>query len=119
VLDHVTIVVSDLEKSKRFYEQALRPLAYSLRVEGEGYAALGAGDHAIPDFWLRAGEPRTPSHVAFRADRTGVDAFHEAALAGGGTDNGAPGLRPHYHETYYAAYVRDPDGHNIEAVSHS
>jgi catechol 2,3-dioxygenase-like lactoylglutathione lyase family enzyme len=119
MLDHVTIIVSDLDRSKRFYEQALRPIGYSLMVEGDGSAALGAGDHVIPDFWLRAGAPTTATHVAFRADRAGVDAFHEAALGAGGTDNGAPGVRPHYHETYYAAYVHDPDGHNIEAVSHN
>jgi predicted lactoylglutathione lyase len=68
---------------------------------------------------LREKEQVLPMHVALKADRSGVDAFHEAALAAGATDNGAPGLRTEYHENYYAAYVIDPDGHNIEAVSHS
>ena len=119
MLDHVTLTVADLDASKQFYEQALEPLGYAVAAEGEGFAALGAGDHAVPDFWLRAGEPRSPVHVAFRADRAGVDRFHEAAVAAGGTDNGGPGVRAHYHENYYAAYVRDLDGNNIEAVSHS
>jgi catechol 2,3-dioxygenase-like lactoylglutathione lyase family enzyme len=118
VLDHVTIIVSDLERSNQFYGQALQPIGYSLIVEGDSHSAFGAGDHVVPDFWLRKGDPTMSSHVAFRADRAGVDAFHEAALRAGGSDNGAPRLRPHYHDTYYAAYVRDPDGHNIEAVSH-
>lgn len=119
MLDHVTIIVSDLDASKRFYTQALGPLGYTLAVDGDGYAALGAGDHAIPDFWLRAGRPTTTTHVAFRADRARVDAFHAAALAAGGEDNGVPGLRPHYHDNFYAAFVHDPDGHNIEAVCHT
>lgn len=119
MLDHVTIIVSDLDASKRFYAAALEPLGYRLALEGDGYSALGAGDHAIPDFWLRAGTPSTVTHVAFRADRPAVDAFHRAALAAGGLDNGAPGLRPHYHENFYAAFVHDPDGHNIEAVCHT
>jgi catechol 2,3-dioxygenase-like lactoylglutathione lyase family enzyme len=119
MLDHVKLTVSDLDRSKRFYEQALAPLGYKLVVDEEGYAAVGAGDHAIPDVWLGAGESAGPTHVALRADRQGVDRFHEAALAAGGVDNGAPGLRPHYHEMYYGAFVRDPDGHNIEAVCHS
>jgi catechol 2,3-dioxygenase-like lactoylglutathione lyase family enzyme len=119
VLDHVTIIVRDLEASKRFYEETLRPIGYGLAVEGEGFAALGAGDHVIPDLWLRAGEPTTPSHVAFRGDRAGVDRFHEAGLQAGGEDNGPPGVRSHYHETYYAAYIHDPDGHNVEVVCHT
>jgi catechol 2,3-dioxygenase-like lactoylglutathione lyase family enzyme len=119
MLDHVKLMVSDLERSKRFYEQALAPLGYHVAVEGEGYAAIGAGDHAIPDFWLSVGEVTSPTHVAFRADHAGVESFHEAALEAGGEDNGAPGIRAHYHENYYGAFVRDPDGHNIEAVCHT
>ncbi|MDE3132411.1 MAG: VOC family protein [Acidobacteriota bacterium] len=119
MLDHVGITVSDLDASKRFYSEALEPLGYSVVFEMEGVAGLGAGDHAIPDFWLHEGATETPAHIAFRADHAGVDAFHAAALAAGGTDNGAPGVRAHYHENYYGAYVHDPDGHNVEAVSHS
>lgn len=118
MLDHVKLTVSDLERSKRFYEQALAPLGYQIAVEGEGFAAVGAGDYVVPDVWLGEGDVTSPTHVAFRADRAGVDRFYEAALAAGGEDNGAPGVRPHYHETYYGAYVRDPDGHNLEAVCH-
>lgn len=119
MLDHVTIIVSDLTASNRFYSAALGPLGYTLALEGDGYSAFGAGDHSIPDFWLRSGKPQTPAHVAFRADRPGVDSFHQAAMEAGASDNGKPGLRPHYHENFYAAYVHDPDGHNIEAVCHT
>lgn len=119
MLDHVTITVSDLDASKRFYGAALEPLGYSVAFEAEGVAGLSAGDHAIPDFWLHEGAAETPAHVAFRANRTAVDAFHAAALAAGGTDNGGPGVRPHYHEQYYGAFVHDPDGHNVEAVCHT
>jgi catechol 2,3-dioxygenase-like lactoylglutathione lyase family enzyme len=118
MIDHVTADVADLEQAKRFYEQALAPLGYSVRMEFEGAVGFGAGE-GIPDFWLGSRPERGATHVAFAApDRAAVDAFFEAALAAGGTDNGAPGLRPHYHETYYAAYVHDPDGNNIEAVCH-
>lgn len=118
MIDHVTANVSDFERAKGFYEQALAPLGYSVRMEFEDAAGFGTGD-GIPDFWIGSSSERGATHVAFSAnDRAAVDAFHEAALAAGGTDNGAPGLRPHYHETYYAAYVHDADGNNIEAVSH-
>lgn len=81
----------------------------------------GFGEPPKTDFWISSGGPNRPGiHIAFRAaDRAAVDAFHAAALAAGGTDNGAPGVRPHYHPHYYGAFVRDPDGHNIEAVCHS
>jgi catechol 2,3-dioxygenase-like lactoylglutathione lyase family enzyme len=119
VLDHVKFTVTDLEASKRFYERALAPLGYRIVVEEEGYAAFGAGDHAIPDVWMSQGERRGTIHVALRANRSQVDAFHEAAVAAGATDNGPPGVRPHYHENYYAAFVHDLDGNNIEAVAHT
>jgi catechol 2,3-dioxygenase-like lactoylglutathione lyase family enzyme len=119
VLDHVKLTVSDLERSKKFYEQALAPLGYQVASEGEGFVGLGAGDHAIPDLWLGLGDVTSSTHVALRADRAGVDSFHEAAVGAGGEDNGSPGIRAHYHENYYGAFVRDPDGHNIEAVCHT
>jgi catechol 2,3-dioxygenase-like lactoylglutathione lyase family enzyme len=116
VIDHAGLTVADIARSKAFYRAALAPLGYSLLVEGEGYAGFGVPPK--PDFWLGQGAPKTsPIHVAFRADtRTQVDAFHRAALAAGGKDNGAPGLRPQYHSNYYGAFAFDPDGHNVEAV---
>lgn len=119
MIDHVTANVSDLEQAKSFYEQALAPLGYSLRMEFEGAAAgFGAGD-GVPDFWIGSSPERGATHVAFSAsDRAAVDAFFEAATAAGAKDNGAPGLRAHYHESYYAAFVHDADGNNIEAVCH-
>lgn len=124
ILDHIGFVVSDLQRSKTFYEQALAPLGIRplLKVTAEqtgGGAHCGFGrEH--PEFWIGDGEAlQGVLHVAFTAfDRKVVDAFYEAALAAGGRDNGAPGLRPHYHEHYYGAFVRDPDGHNIEVVCH-
>jgi catechol 2,3-dioxygenase-like lactoylglutathione lyase family enzyme len=118
MLDHVTANVSDFESAKRFYEHALGPLGYSVQMEFEEAAGFGTGE-GIPDFWIGSSSDRGATHVAFSAaDRSAVDSFYEAAIAAGGRDNGPPGLRPHYHETYYAAYVHDPDGNNIEAVSH-
>jgi catechol 2,3-dioxygenase-like lactoylglutathione lyase family enzyme len=118
MIDHVTANVSDFEQAKRFYEQSLAPLGYTLQMEFEQAAGFGTGQ-GIPDFWIGSSADRGATHVAFTAsDRGAVDKFYEAAIAAGGRDNGAPGLRPHYHETYYAAYVHDADGNNIEAVSH-
>lgn len=125
MIDHTGVTVSDFGRSKRFYEQALAPLGYSLLMElpaaVTGHTDVaGFGEAPKPDFWISRGVPNTPPvHVAFRVtSRAQVDAFHRAALAAGGTDNGAPGLRPHYHAHYYGAFVRDPDGHNIEVVCH-
>ncbi len=118
MLDHVTVNVSDLERAKPFYREALAPLGYSLQMEFPGAAGFGTGE-GIPDLWLGSSEERAASHVALSApDRATVDRFYEAAMAAGGKDNGPPGLRPHYHETYYAAYVHDADGNNVEAVCH-
>jgi catechol 2,3-dioxygenase-like lactoylglutathione lyase family enzyme len=118
MLDHVGIRVSDFARSKRFYEEALSPLGYELIIEPR-HGAAGLGRSGKPDFWIGQGEPGHPVHVAFAAaDRATVKAFHEAAVAAGGRDNGRPGLRPEYHPTYYAAYVLDLDGNNIEAVCH-
>jgi catechol 2,3-dioxygenase-like lactoylglutathione lyase family enzyme len=118
MIDHVTAKVGDFASAKDFYSKTLAPLGYSLQMEfpDAGGFGIGAG---IPDFWIGTNEERGATHVAFTADsREAVDAFYAAAIANGATDNGAPGLRPHYHETYYAAYVHDADGNNIEAVTH-
>ena len=119
MLDHVGFAVRDYERSKAFYRAALGPLGYALIMEWEQYAGFGVPPK--PDFWIGQGEPNVPPiHVAFRAqNRKEVDAFHKAAMAAGGRDNGPPGLRPHYHENYYGAFVLDPDGHNIEVVCHT
>jgi catechol 2,3-dioxygenase-like lactoylglutathione lyase family enzyme len=116
-IDHLTVKVRDYEASKRFYVNALEPFAARVyEVEGP---ACGIGPEGSADFWIAPGEPGAPVHVAFAApDRATVDAFHAAALAAGGRDNGPPGLRPQYHEGYYGAYVLDPDGNNVEAVFH-
>lgn len=118
MLDHVAFYVSDLEKSRRFYERALAPLGYDVAFELEGMVAFGP--EGYPRVAVRVGEaPSTTGHVAIEArDRETVDAFFAAALEAGGTENGAPGLREHYHPSYYAAFVKDPDGNNIEAVCH-
>lgn len=122
MIDHTGINVSDLARSKAFYLQALAPLGYVVKLELKNAAGLGEQDSTDPggDFWISAGAPFVPrSHIAFHAQsEAAVDAFYQAALAAGGRDNGAPGLRPHYHAQYYAAFVHDPDGYNIEAVFH-
>jgi catechol 2,3-dioxygenase-like lactoylglutathione lyase family enzyme len=125
MLDHIGFPVSDYERAKTFYLQALAPLGYTLVMEvgqevHRGYSAAGLGKNGKPDFWIGGeGALNRPVHVAFEAaDRASVDAFYRAALQAGGRDNGPPGLRPHYHPNYYAAFVFDPDGHNIEAVCH-
>ena len=119
MLDHVTIGVSDIERSKAFYDEALRPLGIeSLYAEGPTSAGYGAGRKAF--FWIGLRHAsQTGTHVAFTAEeRETMRQFHRAALAAGGKDNGPPRLRPHYHENYYGAFILDPDGHNIEAVCH-
>src|SRR3954447_9060569 len=117
VLDHVFVRVRDLEVSDAFYAAALAPLGMAELMRFPGEIAYGRDGH--PWFWVREGFADDFVHVAFTApDRSTVDAFHAAALAAGGRDNGAPGRRPHYHRTYYGAFVLDPDGHNVEAVTH-
>ena len=120
-IDHVKLPVSDLDASRAFYPAALEPLGLRLVYDTEPSLGFGRGDGGDDDEPLaleRAERPNVVSHVAFTATSpTEVDAFHAAALAAGGTDNGAPGERP-YGGYYYAAFVRDPDGHNIEAVFH-
>lgn len=126
MLDHVGFAVADAERSKRFYEAALAPLGITLIMTAtpeqteSGGTAHGFGSDGKPYFWVgdneRVGEG---THVAFTvATRDLVDAFHAAAIAAGGRDNGPPGLRLHYGPNYYASFVRDPDGLNIEAVCH-
>jgi catechol 2,3-dioxygenase-like lactoylglutathione lyase family enzyme len=133
MIDHISLPVSDYARSRAFYDKALAALGCKVAMEltdEPGYVAAGYGAVDLPEpaFWIGAGrEPGLPApvppagqHVAFRApSRAAVDAFHRAALAAGGTDNGAPGLRPLYHASYYAAFVLDPDGHHLEAVCHA
>jgi len=119
MLDHVTIGVSNIERAKTFYDQALLPLGIErLYAEGDTFAGYGANRKAF--FWIGLrNTSQTGVHIAFSTqDRKIVDQFYRAALAAGGRDNGPPGLRPHYHENYYGAFILDPDGHNIEAVCH-
>ncbi len=128
ILDHIGLNVSDYARSKAFYGKALAPLGISLAMEWGKAAGYGRGPK--PEFWIGEGtgsfqqeeqlRPITPVHVCFDAgSREAVDAFHRAALAAGGRDFGAPGIRAHYHPSYYGAFVLDPDGHNVEAVCHA
>ena len=119
MIDHTGVNVADAVKSKGFYRAALAPLGYEVLMDGEGFAGFGVAPK--PDFWIGEGAPNVPPiHVAFRAEtRAQVDAFYKAGMAAGGRDNGAPGIRTHYHPNYYGAFVFDPDGHNIEAVCHT
>src|SRR5690606_21729593 len=126
VIDHVNIPVADVARARDFYAAVLAPLGYRLMTddpEGAGFGVTeGWGQSPDPggDFWVLAAEAPQTLHFAFSAaTREVVAAFHASALAVGGRDNGAPGLRPHYHACYYAAFVLDPDGHNVEAVCHA
>jgi catechol 2,3-dioxygenase-like lactoylglutathione lyase family enzyme len=118
MFDHIGIGVTDLKASKAFYLRALSPLGVGVVMEFPD--AVGLGRAQKPSFWLGTTEGKPlPLHLAFTADdRKQVDAFHREALAAGGKDNGAPGLRPHYHANYYGAFVIGPDGHNVEVVCH-
>jgi catechol 2,3-dioxygenase-like lactoylglutathione lyase family enzyme len=125
MIDHTGVVVSDFEKSKAFYTAALAPINYSLLMQFPASVTgrtdvAGFGEAGKPDFWIHNGTPNQPPiHIAFRVNaRALVDAFYQAAMQAGGTDNGPPGIRAHYHPNYYGAFVLDPDGHNIEAVCH-
>ncbi|MFI4935381.1 MAG: VOC family protein [Caulobacterales bacterium] len=126
MLDHVSLAVADFARARAFYDRALSPLGIAAVMtvsaeESGGQAFMGYGSEGQPYFWISGGPPLTGRlHVAFTAkDRPTVDAFYQAAIAAGGRDNGAPGVRPHYHPNYYGAFVLDPDGHNIEAVCHA
>ena len=120
MIDHVGVNVSDYDRSRAFLRQGARALGCTLLMEPvEGHG--GFGREGKPDFWISGvREPTTENvHIALAApDRATVDAFHAAALEAGGVDNGDPGLREDYHPTYYGAFVRDPDGNNIEVVCH-
>jgi catechol 2,3-dioxygenase-like lactoylglutathione lyase family enzyme len=117
MIDHMGVLVSDLEASVTFYTRALAPLGYELVTRFEGAAGFGVAGK--PDLWLGVGKPTDKLHIAFRSKgRAEVRAFHEAAIAAGGRDHGGPGVRTEYHPHYYGAFVLDPDGHNIEAVCH-
>jgi len=124
MIDHTGLNVSDYAKSRAFYLAALAPLGYQVVMELPSsivpLGGMGLGVPPKPDFWVAGGKPNLPPlHVAFRAqNRAQVDAFYAAAMAAGGRDNGAPGIRAHYHPNYYGAFVLDPDGHNVEAVCH-
>jgi catechol 2,3-dioxygenase-like lactoylglutathione lyase family enzyme len=117
MFDHIQLKVRDLQSSKRFYTAALAPLGFTVEYDEDGL--VGFGPKGAPALWLGVGESRGPVHIAFVAkDRAAVRAFYAAAVPAGGTDNGAPGLRPKYHANYYGGFVIDPDGNNIEAVCH-
>ena len=123
-LDHLGFSATDYARSRAFYEAALAPLGLRVMMEfdndGGKIAGFGADD-IEPFFWIGdGGQHGGRLHVCFKAkSRAEVDAFHTAVIAAGGADNGGPGLRPNYHPNYYAAFVFDPDGHNIEAVVHA
>lgn len=126
MLDHIGLSVSDYARSKAFYDAVLPTLggacvmAITAEETGGTYEGAGYGVGGKPSFWIGSGGNTKGSlHVAFLApDRAAVDAFYAAAMSAGAKDNGPPGLRPHYHPDYYAAFVLDPDGHNVEAVCH-
>lgn len=124
MIDHVSVIVRDYQVGKAFYLQALLPTGHSTLVElcdpVGGESRVAGFCHADgSDFWIKEGDLSSPIHIAFRvATRATVDAFYQDAIAAGGKANGEPRLRPHYHASYYSAYVLDPDGHNIEAVCH-
>jgi catechol 2,3-dioxygenase-like lactoylglutathione lyase family enzyme len=125
MIDHIGFPVADYARSKAFYTAALAPLGYALVMEVQQHEndapAAGFGANGKPDLWIGGeGGLNGRVHIALTAkDRAAVDAFYRAALAAGGKDNGAPGLRPQYHPNYYGAFVLDPDGHNVEAVCHT
>lgn len=126
MIDHLGFPVTDYARSRTFYVQALAPLGFGpvmdvTKEQTGGYEGTGFGPPDRPNFWIGNGDARGgPVHVAFEAkSRAAVDAFYKAAIAAGGRDNGPPGIRAHYHPSYYGAFVLDPDGHNIEAVCHA
>ncbi len=125
MIDHVGYAVSDYEKARAFYDAALKPLGITRLMDATAemtgdYPASGYGRDGRPTFWINGGRTgNSHVHIAFTASRVQVDAFHKAALAAGGKDNGSPGIREHYHPNYYGAFVLDLDGNNVEAVCHA
>lgn len=116
MIDHLTVRVRDLQKSKAFFAKALAPLGYEVLMEFGEFVGLGA--EKKPDLWIAPGK-QEPLHLAFAAkDRKSVEAFYKEAIGAGARDNGKPGIRKDYHPDYYAAFVIDPEGHNLEAVCH-
>jgi catechol 2,3-dioxygenase-like lactoylglutathione lyase family enzyme len=117
MLDHVSLRVQDLQRALSFYQAALGAIGYEIVMEYPD--AAGLGEDGKPDFWImKTDRQLNPTHIAFSCNRELVDAFHAAALAAGGVDNGPAGVRAHYHPHYYSAFVLDPEGNNIEAVCH-
>jgi catechol 2,3-dioxygenase-like lactoylglutathione lyase family enzyme len=116
MIHHIAVGTADFAKSRAFYEKALEPLGYAVLMEFG--PAVGIGKDGKPDFWIYGDQAPSPHlHVAFAAEsRAQVDAFYKAAMAAGGRDNGPPGIVAEYRPDYYAAYVFDPDGYNVEAV---
>jgi len=118
MIDHIAVRVSDIDRAIAFYKAALAPLGYDVLMQYPG--AVGLGQPGKPDLWIMASEKEiNPTHIALSGDRATIDAFHAAAMAAGGSDNGPPGVRADYHPHYYAAFVRDPDGNNVEIVCHT
>jgi catechol 2,3-dioxygenase-like lactoylglutathione lyase family enzyme len=117
MLDHISLRVGDMARATEFYRTALAPVGYKIAMEFPNF--VGMSDEGMPNFWITPTDKGSSgTHIAFRTDRARVDAFYAAALAAGGVDNGAPGLRADYHPHYYAAYIIDPEGNNIEVVCH-
>jgi catechol 2,3-dioxygenase-like lactoylglutathione lyase family enzyme len=117
MIAHTSIAVGDFTKAKDFYQKALAPVGYTLHMDLSEYEAAGFMEGGHTSFWISAKENPQPTHIAFQAkNKKAVDEFHKAALGAGGKDNGAPGYRKDYSPGYYAAFVHDPDGNNIEAV---
>lgn len=119
MIDHATVAVSDYQKSKEFYAKLLAPLGYKMAADMAEYNVAGFADGSGSDYWIGVKSPAGNGHTAFAAkDKIAVDEFYKAGVDAGGTDNGAPGYRTDYGPGYYAAFVHDPDGNNIEAVWH-
>jgi len=119
MIDHVSLHVSDFAKAKAFYAAALQPLGYELLMNMDEWQVAGLGANKKPDIWLQADGTKQSTHLALAATgKDMVDGFYKATMAAGGKDNGAPGYRKEYSPGYYAAFIHDMDGHNIEVVFH-
>ncbi|HYB90524.1 MAG TPA: VOC family protein [Candidatus Binataceae bacterium] len=119
MIDHIGLKVTNFERSRQFYAKALEPLGYRAEYDDPKNKAAGFGSKGALDLWIGEAVPAARVHIALRGpNRAAVRQFHEAAIAAGGKDNGAPGLRTEYTPTYYAAFVLDPDGNNLEVVCH-